>query len=67
MDETIYINECEIRWNDVKKYNSKWKDAYLSFFKELAQKCSNSLLFQYSLIIFTRLLNSNAHVCKEAL
>lgn len=29
MDETIYIIECEIRWNDVKKYNSKWKDAYL--------------------------------------
>lgn len=29
MVKTIYINECEIRWNDVKKYNSIWKDAYL--------------------------------------
>lgn len=29
MDKIIYINECEIRWNDVKKYNFKWKDVYL--------------------------------------
>lgn len=29
MDKTIYVNECEIKWNDVKKYNYIWKDVNL--------------------------------------
>lgn len=29
MDKTIYVNECEIKWNDVKKYNYIWKNVNL--------------------------------------